>query len=242
MRLIERLDAAWYPGFARNWDDRLLRARILSRLAPGVQALDLGAGAGIVPAMDLRGYGARVCGVDPDPRVLANPYLDEGRIGVGESIPYPDASFDLVVADNVLEHLERPEAVFAEVSRVLKPGGRFIVKTPNAWHYMPLIARLTPHRFHRRVNRWRGRAEQDTFPTRYRANTPAAVRDLAAAAGLEVGTIDLIEGRPEYLRMTVPTYLIGWLYERLVSSNPIFAPLRILLIAELIKPTQTRGA
>ena len=51
------------------------------------------------------------------------PYLDEGRDGVGESIPYPDASFDLVFADNVLDHLPDPARVFAEVARVLR-GGR----------------------------------------------------------------------------------------------------------------------
>ena len=55
--------------------------------------------------MNFRGLAARVCGVDLDPRVVDNPMLDEGKIADAGGIPYPDAAFDLVFADNVLEHL-----------------------------------------------------------------------------------------------------------------------------------------
>ncbi len=59
---------------------------------------------------------------------------------------------------------------------------------------------------------------------------------LARDAGLVVDHIDRVEGRPEYLRMTWPTYLVGLAYERLVNSAEIFAPLRILLVGSLRKP------
>lgn len=236
-RLVRWLDARLYPDFQHRWDDWLFRQRILSHLGGGdLEVLDLGAGAGIVDAMDFRGHTRRICGIDPDPRVVDNPNLDEGRVGVGESIPYPDGSFDLVFADNVLEHLPDPAAVFAEVARVLRPGGVFLGKTPNKWHYVPLIARLTPHGFHRWVVRWRGRGGEDVFPTRYRANSPGDLRALAAGAGLEVVRIELIEGRPEYLRFSAPTYLLGWLYERVVNRVPGLAWLRVLLVVELRKP------
>ncbi|WP_133511693.1 class I SAM-dependent methyltransferase [Candidatus Thiosymbion oneisti] len=213
-RLVRWLDERLYPGFERNWDDQLFRHRILDHLSQrSMEVLDLGAGAGIVSQINFRGIAAHICGVDPDPRVESNPYLDEGKVGFGESLPYPDARFDMVFADNVLEHLAEPEKVFAEVARVLRPGGVFLVKTPNRYHYMPLIARLMPHRFHQWINRKRGRAEEDTFPTLYRANTNRDIHRIADSAGLTVTHMEFIEGRPEYLWITAFTYLFGWLYE-----------------------------
>jgi len=217
-----------------HWDDRAFRERILDHLSQqAMEVLELGAGAGVVEQMDFREEAARVCGIDPDERVVRNPHLDEAKVGVGEAIPYPDASFDLVFACNVLEHLERPRAVFQEVRRVLRPGGVFLAKTPNRWHYVPLIASLTPRGFHEWVNRLRGREEGDTFPTLYRANTPRAVRRLGAATGFSVDTIELLEGRPEYLRITPPSYLVGWMYERAVNLVPPLSRFRVVLMVEL---------
>ncbi len=229
------MDAKFYPTSARNWDDSLFRDRIIMKLTPESTVLDLGAGAGIVSQMDFRGHAARICGVDLDSRVEQNPFLDEGRVADGQAIPYPDASFDLVFADNVLEHLADPVSVFLEVSRVLKPGGRFLFKTPNKSHYMPLISRLTPHSFHRYVNRKRGRAEDDTFPTHYRTNSRAEVARIAAAAGFTVESIELVEGRPEYLRMFAATYLAGLAYERLVNALPVLERFRVVLIGTVCK-------
>jgi SAM-dependent methyltransferase len=233
--LVDHLDRRLYPAYTRNWDDKLFRKEIEKHLTPKKTVLDLGAGAGIVSEMNFKGLAARVCGVDLDPRVVSNPMLDEGRLADAGGIPYPDSTFDVVFADNVVEHLSDPLAVFREVSRVLKPGGVFLFKTPNKRHYMPLIARLTPHWFHQYVNRRRGRAEVDTFPTLYRANTPKAVQTLAGLAGFTRCHVSLIEGRPEYLRMSWPTYLVGAGYERLVNSTPALAAWRILLVAELQK-------
>ncbi|HUG92005.1 MAG TPA: class I SAM-dependent methyltransferase [Planctomycetaceae bacterium] len=225
------LDRALYPRHGDRWDDELFRAAVLERLAPDSRVLDLGAGRGVVRQMDVRGCAGRVCGVDPDGRVLENPQLDEARIGTGEAIPYPDGTFDVVFADNVLEHLAEPPATFREVRRVLKPGGVFLVKTPNRRHYVPTIARITPQSFHRRVNRRRGRDDADTFPTLYRANTPRALERLAGNAGLDVRHIRLIEGRPEYLRTFWPLYPLGWLYERLVNGVPGLSGFRVVMIA-----------
>src|SRR4051812_31375895 len=173
--LTRWLDSRLYPSYGKNWDDTLFRDLILSRVAPHHHMLDLGAGAGIVQQMNFRGIVAHVCGIDVDPRVKQNPFLDDADVAAGEKLPYPDNKFDVVIADNVVEHLPDPMAVFSEVARVLKPAGLFMFKTPNKLHYMATIARFTPHWFHRAYNRTRGRAEADTFPTCYRANTPMAV-------------------------------------------------------------------
>jgi SAM-dependent methyltransferase len=229
-KLTQWLDETFYPNDRGNWDDWHFRDRVIAHITPGRVVLDLGAGAGIVEQMDFRGL------VDLDPRVVDNPMLDEGRVANATGIPYGDAMFDVVFSDNVLEHLVDPLTVFREVARVLKPGGLFLFKTPNKWHYVPTIARWTPHSFHQFVNRRRGRAAEDTFPTLYRANTKADVARLADAAGLAVEAIERIEGRPEYLRTTAATYAVGLAYERLVNATPLLAPLRVLLIGALRRP------
>ena len=229
------LDQKLYPGVDGHWDDQLLRKRILCYVSKETDVLDIGAGAGIVEEMNFKDIARRVVGVDPDERVMQNPYLHEAFIGTGEKLPFEDDTFDVAFADNVMEHLVDPIAVFSEINRVLKPGGVFLGKTPNATHYMPLIARITPHWFHRVINKARGRAEVDTFPTMYRANTLLTVHKLAANTGFEPISIERFESRPEYLRMTPPTYMIGWAYEKLVNSSKIFSPFRILLIVALRK-------
>ena len=234
--LIEWMDRTFYPEFGKNWDDLMFRKAILANLSPSSIALDVGAGAGIVEAMNFRDKVARICGVDLDERVTNNPMLHEGRVADAAHIPYPDESFDLIFADNVMEHLERPTEVFTELARVLKPGGKLLFKTPNRTHYMPLIARMTPHWFHQYYNRKRGRDAEDTFPTCYRANARRDIESLANGAGLVVSRVKLIEGRPEYLRMSALTYAAGLLYERFVNATEAMAGIRILIIAELRKP------
>lgn len=100
---------------------------------------------------------------------------------------------------------------------------------------MPLIASLTPHWFHQWVNKKRGREQEDTYPTKYLANSPKQVRRLAKNTNFEVANIVLREGRPEYLRFTPLAYIAGFLYERLVNLIPLLARFRILLIVELKK-------
>lgn len=234
--LIQWMDRNLYLGVEPRWDDLAFRERILSSILPHHKVLDLGAGAGIVPEMNFKGHADKICGIDLDPRVKNNTLLDEGRIADAECIPYPDSSFDLVFADNVMEHLERPVVVFKEIHRVLRPGGKLLFKTPNACHYMPVIARLTPHSFHRFINRLRGRKSVDTFPTRYRSNTRSDIKRIADASGFEIEAIEPIEGRPEYMRIAPPLYLLGFFYERLVNSTSLLSGFRVLLIATLRKP------
>ncbi len=232
-KLTTWLDRWAYPEFQNNWDDELLRSEILGHLDDKTSCLDFGAGRGNVSAMNFREQGARVSGVDVSPAVLENPYLDSAQVMNGSLLPFESESFDLVFSDNVLEHLDDPVSIFKEIYRVLKPGGIFIAKTPNKYHYMPAIARITPTWFHRLYNKWRGRATEDTFPTRYRANSQADLRSQALLAGFSVSSISSIEGRPEYLRMTFPTYLCGLLYERAVNSFEFLSRFRCILIIKM---------
>lgn len=236
--LTEWLDKTLYGDYGANWDDERLREAILRHLRSHMVVLDVGAGTGRVKQMNFRGVVKWVVGVDPDPRVSRNPFLDEAHVALADRLPFQNEQFDVVFSDNVLEHLDSPQNVLLEIARVLKPGGYFIAKTPNRFHYMTLVARVTPTWFHRLVNKLRGRPYADTFPTRYRINSVAAVRHFADECGLQVAAIKLLEGRPEYLRFNPLTYLFGWLYERTVNSTEWLEAFRVVLLIELQKPAQ----
>lgn len=232
------MDRFFYPDFEDNWDDDRFRLEIVSLLKRDFCCLDYGAGRGNVRQMNFKDLVAHVAGVDPDEAVFLNPYLDEAKLlplPSGE-IPFDDGSFDIVYCTNVMEHVETPEATFKEVARVLKPGGIFIAKTPNKNHYMPLIARITPVSFHRFYNGLRGRETHDTFETQYKCNSPGQVRKYQKQTGFELQEINLWEGRPEYLRIFWPFYVVGLIYERIVNASELLAPFRSVLVFRVQKP------
>lgn len=234
--IVEKLDQYFYPGVGNHWDDELFRAHVLPFMDSKTVLLDAGAGRGSIKLLDFKGIVAKVCGVDPVDEVMENPLLDEAYIGFVDDMPFfEDDLFDLIICDNVLEHIEDPSAFFSEIFRVLKPGGYFFAKTPNKFHYMPVIATLTPTSFHRYFNRLRGREDIDTFPTMYRANSKKDIFEASAAARLDVKSIDYFESRPEYLRLNAISYVLGILYERTVNLLHMDF-LKILLIISLRKP------
>lgn len=236
MALKQAIDRIFYPNSADDWGHRAYRDFVLPYLTPETDLLDFGAGRGAKPMHRFRGLVRRVAGVDVDDAVYENPHVDEAKVFAPNGpIPYPDGSFDVVISAHVLEHVDDPVAVFREVSRVLRPGGMFVFQTPNALHYVPTMARLTPHAFHEWVNKRRGREDRDTFPTRYRANSPGRIRRLASETGFEVARLDLIEGRPEYLRAFPPLYPIGVAYERIVNSTEAFKAFRVSMLGALRK-------
>jgi len=233
---VQALDSRFYPQYGNYWDAQIFRDIILRHIGKDSMVLDLGTGSGFLKQMNFRGTAGKVCGLDPGPPVLANPHLDEAKVGYGESIPWPKQTFDVVFACNVLEHLSDPEAVFKEIFRVLKPGGTFLVKTPNRFHYVTLIAQVTPTSFHKFFNRLRGRNEAHTFKTYYRANSKNAIARLAKKCGFELKDLRRIEGRPEYLRISVPSYYFGTAWERIVNRFEFLSAMRVLIVAVLQKP------
>jgi arsenite methyltransferase len=107
----------------------------LGRVDPGQVVLDLGCGAGtdLLVAAQMVGPDGRAIGVDmtramleragesADQMGLANVVLFESLI---ETLPLPDESVDVVLSNGVIDLVVDKEAVFAEIDRVLRPGGR----------------------------------------------------------------------------------------------------------------------
>ncbi len=126
------------------------------------------------------------------------------RVGVGatlDHLPFRGQSLDLITLNNVAEHLERPREVLSEFARVLAPGGRVIIHTPNVSSYAVRIAklgrRILPKPFIMKLIRYMDfREEEDVFATYYRANTPVDLAAAAGQAGLSSEKVILALARP----------------------------------------------
>jgi len=174
-------------GFSRRDNTLAFYLRVTALIEPTSVVLDLGAGRGAqFDRQDFRsrfirfqGRVGRLVGVDVDPVVLTNPALDEAHvIAPDKPLPFPDATFDLIYSDWVLEHIEKPDVFAGEVERVLKPVGWFCARTPDRWGYIALSARLVPEGLQSRILKFTqpARKDEDVFPKFYRLNTMEAVR------------------------------------------------------------------
>ncbi len=178
-------------GYSRKDGQIEFYTRANAVVSPDSRVLDLGAGRGhwaVDPMPEMakrlrwfRGRVAEVVGVDVDPVVTTNPSLDVAHVvPAGDPLPFEDGSFDLVIADYVLEHVDHADAkdFAAEVMRILKPGGWFAARTPNKWGLIGLGARAIPNRLHVALLKFLqpGRKAEDVFPTRYALNTRRDLR------------------------------------------------------------------
>jgi SAM-dependent methyltransferase len=117
---------------------------------PDGLGLDLGCGDGILTDILFKRIGRkpRLVGIDPDPleTEAARKYSFYERIHTvgGDAIPEPDATFDYVISNSVLEHIANLEPVIREVGRVLKPGGRFFYTVPCPGFHENLAGSILP--------------------------------------------------------------------------------------------------
>jgi SAM-dependent methyltransferase len=109
---------------------------LLADLPSGAaRVLDVGCGAGsVAKAVKRERPDLAVFGCDLSRSALAAASVEPGgvefRLGSAEGLPFADGEFDFVWIFDVLEHVESPEQVLAEVARVLRPGGRFHIVLP----------------------------------------------------------------------------------------------------------------
>lgn len=105
-------------------------------LTPGVDVLEVGTGTGGM-LHELVTRGVRVQGVEINPSLIAESRAWFGHLPVqlvsGIALPFADQSFDRVLSFDVFEHIRDSDAHLREVSRVLRPGGRYLVQTPSKW-------------------------------------------------------------------------------------------------------------
>lgn len=190
--------------------------------AAGKRVLDIGCGNGYVLSRYAR-HGAAVAGIDLTETALElsrRRFALEGLAGEfrrtdGNSIPYPDASFDIVCSMGVLHHIEDPRPMLREAARVLRPGGELILMLyhRDSWKYrvlLPLRRLLDP--------RYRGKSQQQALNMNDGADCPLAkVYSRAEARALLADFVDI--------RFSVNQ--LGW--KQLLLLPPLARLLRPLL-------------
>jgi len=138
----------------------------VAAIGRGKRVLDLGCRSGALTKHFLEGNS--VVGLDVDPAALQKAAalgVEPVQANVEEPLPLEDGSFDAVVAGELFEHLQFPDALVAEIRRVLRPGGVLVGSVPNAF------------RVQSRLRFLRGLPPEDD-PTHLRMFSPAAMREL----------------------------------------------------------------
>ena len=165
---------------------------------PGRRVLDLGCRSGALARAYLDGN--EVVGVDVDRAALA----EAAKLGLetlwadaDEPLPFPDGSFDAVVAGELLEHLRFPDRALAEARRLLRPGGVLVCSVPNSYRLKSRLRFLL------------GRPpEFADDPTHLRIFAAADV--LRLLAGFEEPELRYVAGR------------LAWLHPRLFANDIVF--------------------
>ena len=166
----------------------------------GKRVLDLGCRSGALTRHFLEGNS--VVGLDVDAAALEKARtlgIEPVQANVEEPLPFENESFDAVVAGELFEHLQFPDALVTEIGRVLRSGGVLVGSVPNAY------------RVQSRLRFLRGRPPEDD-PTHLRMFSPAAMRELLGAFG-DV-RIDFVGGR------------YTWLDARLFARDLVFRAIR----------------
>lgn len=166
---VDSAGSDYYEAFlaSREYrESRLRKAAVLDtivgdRIRAASIVGDLGSGTGLLKRELEQLSGRSIIGFELDRRVV----IERGRTCVadGTRLPTSDACFDFLIVNHLYEHVADPRRLFAEVSRVLKPGGSAYVTAGSRWaflepHYrLPFLSWL-PRWLADRYVRWTGRA------------------------------------------------------------------------------------
>lgn len=135
------------------WSEHFARYAFARRFVDGKRVLDAGCGVGYGSA-ELAFSAAYVVAVDLAPDALQfareNYGLPNLRLVAGSctSLPFPKASFDLITAFEVIEHLNDYRKFIGECARVLAPEGMLVVSSPNKLYYTESRGKTGPNPFH----------------------------------------------------------------------------------------------
>lgn len=161
-------------------------------------------------------------GVDGDRAALADNTDLRLRVCADvHALPFGNATFDVITANMVLEHIAHPDVLLDEINRVLKPGGCFVVHTPNRRGYTTLLTRLIPQWLRASfAGLLHSRQSADVYPTFYRANTVTSLSHLAGACGLTLSDVEFVESSAQLSRIA-PLLVLEFVVIRLLRRGSL---------------------
>ena len=237
---VERQQRAMFP--AEGHPNRILERAVEEKLRPDSAVLDIGCGRTAPNLAKLIGKAGDLYGIDVIDFTIDDPQMRLFRNDVGDMRDIPDGSIDIAYSRAVMEHIDNPDEAFAELARVLKPGGVYIFVTPSVYDYGSIIARLVPNRYHGKiVNAVEGRAEEDVFPTVYACNSLGLLRKQVARAGLRIETGRYIGQYPSYFMFNRVLFWLGSLYQKAIERFAITQPLQGWIYCVVEKPQDGAG-
>ena len=140
-----------------------------------------------------------------------------------DSLPFSDASFELITCNMVVEHLPAPFRTFQEMSRVLAPGGTLMVHTPNTRNYLVfaniLAKKLLPRSMVLKLVP--DRAPDDIYPTYYRANNARVLSDLGESVNVRPESVRFLTHPRPYTRFFAPAAFFELLLMRATMTRPL---------------------
>lgn len=215
---------------------RLLERAILRHVDTDHTVLDVGCGRGAPNLVRLKGHAKTLIGIDLVEFEIADPELLLISGDVCDMSAITSGSVDLAYSRSVMEHVEDTMAACAEINRVLKPGGKYMVLTPNAWDYVSMIARVIPNRFHARMVRiTSGRQETDVFPTLYNANTFRQLKKIARLTNFALLHFEYLGQYPAYFTFSTSLFRMASRYEKFLERHPRLQFLRGWIFCILCK-------
>jgi len=183
-------------------------------------------------------------GIDLDlPHLRKHRNISRRVLGSFEALPFQDASFDLITCNMVVEHLPEPLLSFRELMRVLSPGGRIMVHTPNTQNYLVVANRLAKATLPKSVIRRLindGRADDDIYPTFYRANSVRALQALGKSLDLDVESVRILTHPGPYTRFFAPVALFELMVMR-ATMKPQFERFGTTIMITFRKPEKCQA-
>lgn len=220
----------WHGG-KLTMIDQLIRPH----LKAGSRLLEVGCGAGnLLLRATVRGSYPVALDLAMQSLTFVRSRLQETRSGpeapsgfvctqaIGELLPLADKSFDCVLLSEVIEHLEAPPVSIREAARVLRPGGRLLVTTPNYRSFWPLMERMVD--LLNMAPKMAGEQHITHFD-------PASLRQLLVDSGLRIEHFGTIYSLSPFLSLISPARA----NRRLARELDQCSPFGMILVAVAVK-------